>query len=177
MARRLRRVPPSATLVLALVEMAAVYWLSSADRTIPGLTGILEDLLANTAHVPVYGLLGALLFHGLGGFEAAPAGAASGGEGPGSATSRGEGGAAMGARPALSILIASAYGLLDEWHQSFVPGRVGSGPDWVVDILAATLAVAAARRAARGEAVGDARTVGLLAAVLAAVGVSTVWGG
>ena len=35
--------------------------------------------------------------------------------------------------------IASAYGALDEWHQSFVPGRYASLVDVLLDVLGAVL--------------------------------------
>ena len=47
----------------------------------------------------------------------------------------------------LSLAMAAAYGSLDEWHQSWVPGRVASWQDWVADLAGAcigALAVAAA---------------------------------
>jgi VanZ family protein len=31
------------------------------------------------------------------------------------------------------------YGVLDEWHQSFVPGRVVSVADWAADIIGVVL--------------------------------------
>jgi VanZ family protein len=33
----------------------------------------------------------------------------------------------------VAVLIASTYGALDEWHQSFVPGRDCSAWDWLAD--------------------------------------------
>ncbi|MCK9607624.1 MAG: VanZ family protein [Methylomonas sp.] len=40
-------------------------------------------------------------------------------------------------------LFCCVYGLSDEWHQSFVPGRTTSGWDWLADSLgAATTALA-----------------------------------
>lgn len=42
---------------------------------------------------------------------------------------------------ALSFLFCSLYGLSDEWHQSFVPGRESSSADWLADSLGAALAV------------------------------------
>lgn len=39
----------------------------------------------------------------------------------------------------LIITIASVYGLVDEVHQSFVPGRHASVFDWLADTLGATL--------------------------------------
>jgi VanZ family protein len=40
-----------------------------------------------------------------------------------------------------SLLIASAFGGSDEWHQSFVPGRFSDVFDWVADTLGAGVAV------------------------------------
>ena len=40
----------------------------------------------------------------------------------------------------VSVFFSSLYGLSDEWHQSFVPGRVASLGDWLADTLGATLA-------------------------------------
>uniref|UniRef100_UPI00404A5C3C VanZ family protein n=1 Tax=Cephaloticoccus sp. TaxID=1985742 RepID=UPI00404A5C3C len=41
-----------------------------------------------------------------------------------------------------AILIVSLFGLTDEWHQSFTPGRSVEIADWVADTLGAILAVA-----------------------------------
>lgn len=40
----------------------------------------------------------------------------------------------------LAVLLASAYGLSDEFHQSFVPGRTPDVFDWLVDTVAAATA-------------------------------------
>ncbi len=40
-----------------------------------------------------------------------------------------------------SILIASLYGISDEFHQYFVPGRSADVWDWVADTLGAVIAV------------------------------------
>lgn len=42
-----------------------------------------------------------------------------------------------------SMLFCSVYGLSDEWHQSFVPGRTSSGWDWLADSLGAASATLA----------------------------------
>jgi VanZ family protein len=65
------------------------------------------------AHFSVYGLLGTLICRLRGGGS----------------------GALMG------LLIASAYGATDEWHQYFVPGRSCDVWDWVADTSGAALAV------------------------------------
>jgi VanZ family protein len=41
----------------------------------------------------------------------------------------------------VAIAIVSLFGLTDEWHQSFTPGRSVEVADWLADTLGATLAV------------------------------------
>lgn len=41
----------------------------------------------------------------------------------------------------LVICFCSLYGLSDEWHQSFVEGRVPDAADWLADSLGAVMAV------------------------------------
>lgn len=38
-----------------------------------------------------------------------------------------------------SFIFASLYGLSDEWHQSFVPGRMSDVKDWIADTVGAVL--------------------------------------
>ncbi len=40
-----------------------------------------------------------------------------------------------------SLGYCSLYGILDEWHQSFVPGRDADVLDWVADTLGASIAM------------------------------------
>lgn len=42
---------------------------------------------------------------------------------------------------ASSLVFCSLYGLSDEWHQSFVPGRDADLLDWVADTLGASIAL------------------------------------
>lgn len=42
----------------------------------------------------------------------------------------------------LAIILASAYGASDEWHQSFVPSRSAEVGDWMADTLGAAVTVA-----------------------------------
>jgi len=39
----------------------------------------------------------------------------------------------------LMVGLGVLYGVLDEWHQSFVPGRVVSVADWAADIIGVVL--------------------------------------
>lgn len=41
----------------------------------------------------------------------------------------------------LAVALVSLFGLTDEWHQSFTPGRSVEVADWVADTLGAALAV------------------------------------
>lgn len=41
----------------------------------------------------------------------------------------------------LPVLLVSLFGALDEWHQSFTPGRSVEVADWVADTVGAALAV------------------------------------
>ncbi len=41
-----------------------------------------------------------------------------------------------------ALLVASAFGATDEWHQVYVPGRAAEVMDWIADTTGAALAVA-----------------------------------
>jgi VanZ family protein len=45
-----------------------------------------------------------------------------------------------------ALLLASAYAVTDELHQTFVSGRHGSPVDWLIDTAGATIGVAIAVR-------------------------------
>ena len=55
--------------------------------------------------------------------------------------------ATMLRRAALTLLGLACFAALDEWHQSFVPGRSASTADWAADVVgaAAGLTVIAVR--------------------------------
>jgi VanZ family protein len=48
----------------------------------------------------------------------------------------------------LAVLLSSAYGVSDEWHQSFVPGRNPSAADVAKDFAGSALGALLYRRAA-----------------------------
>jgi VanZ family protein len=92
--------------------MAVIFGLSALPGSaVPGRFGTL-------GHVALYAVLGGLYFHAL---------------------------PREGERPWLfalaAIACASLYGITDEFHQSFVPGRVPDVVDWLVDTGAAAAAV------------------------------------
>ena len=53
------------------------------------------------------------------------------------------------AMPAAAAAIALGYAASDEWHQSFVEGRVGSPLDWGIDALGIAIAAAFWARSSR----------------------------
>lgn len=46
----------------------------------------------------------------------------------------------------VAFLIVALYGLSDEYHQSFVPGRMATIDDWIVDLIGAAIAWIILRR-------------------------------
>lgn len=110
------------------VITALVYWLPpfvwmglifllSAQPTLPnpGQPGtLLNDLVAKTAHVVVYAALTGLLWRALARDRRPPARVAF-----------------------AAFAITALYGLMDELHQAFVPGREATLPDVGIDAGAA----------------------------------------
>lgn len=97
-----------------LAYMAGIVWLSS----LPGST--LSQLgfaawLANLGHIPLFAGLGAISLWALEG--------------------------RLWLRAASVLAVGSLFGLSDEWHQTFVPGRVFSLGDLAFDALGLALGV------------------------------------
>lgn len=38
-------------------------------------------------------------------------------------------------------MLSAGYGAIDEWHQSYVPGRTASAADWIADAFGAAVVV------------------------------------
>jgi hypothetical protein len=97
--------------LVTLAYLAAIHRLSS----LPDLAAAAGDpavLLAfNLSHAPLFGGLAFFMF------KALP-----------------EGWSAWRARPAVAFGACAACAVLDEWHQSFVPGRQSSLGDLVLDL-------------------------------------------
>jgi VanZ family protein len=95
--------------------MAAIFHFSSLSQPVPVVTEHVWDKLLHTIE---YAGLGLLLFRAV----------------------RGEGINWRGS-VALTLVIVSAYGASDEWHQSFVPLRSSDVQDWFVDMLGGLIGV------------------------------------
>jgi VanZ family protein len=94
------------------VAWAAVIFAASTRAQVIDVGGVAG--LDKLVHFVVYGLLGVLICR----------------------TGRGVWSAV------LAVLLASAYGATDEWHQSFVPSRSAEVADWLADTIGAIVAVA-----------------------------------
>lgn len=105
-------------IVPAVAWMAIIFLLSSQQQA-PDTPLISDQIAAVVAHLVLYGVLAILIAF--------------------AATANGR---PLTAGTALSaIALAVLYGMTDEVHQSFVPGRDASPFDIIVDLVGATLGV------------------------------------
>lgn len=106
-----------------LALMGVIYFLSAQPDLNSGL-GLVDEIGRKLVHMAEYGLLWWLWSRALG-FR----------------------------RPVLAAVITLAYAATDEFHQTFVHGRVGSPVDWLIDgagvAVAWALTTAWARRSLR----------------------------
>jgi len=131
--------PKKIHVALPLLIMAVLYWLSSIPgKPLPdspefySLFYWISPSLQNTLHIPAYAALGWAWRWALGAWLRVSS-----------------------ARVIGACVIATAYGVFDEWHQSFVPGRYASVTDVVLDLAGAALGIwlsAWASRYAAGSA-------------------------
>lgn len=120
--QRIIRPKPALAALATLLWMGLIFALS-ARRTVPVPPGLSTELTSIAGHFAAYAVLSALLWWTL---EA------------GNLTAR--------RRMALALAGAVAYGLTDEWHQSFVPGRDASPLDLAVDGIGALCGLVIVRR-------------------------------
>ena len=100
-----------------VVYMLLIFFLSSQSSPLPEITKRVWD---KSLHLVEYGILAVLFCRALIG------------EGQGRLASL-----------LLAVVLASAYGASDEWHQSFVPRRSSDVYDWLADSIGGGAGVAA----------------------------------
>jgi VanZ family protein len=106
---------------LPVAWMMLIFALSS-QQTFPGPSGLSAQLLPVVAHMLLFGVLGVLSFE----------------------LARSWTGSVLVAA-LCAVTLATAYGVTDELHQSFVPGRDASLIDVCIDLIGASLAIVAWR--------------------------------
>jgi VanZ family protein len=100
-----------------LAYMALIFYLSAQPNPLPALT---ERVWDKAIHTIEYAVLGLLLCRALIGEGLPWAGAA-----------------------VLAVVLTSAYGSSDEWHQMFTPGRSSDLRDWTADSIGGAVGAAA----------------------------------
>jgi VanZ family protein len=111
--------------------MAVIFFLSH-QPTIEYPGGLDAKLVSTLGHISVFAVLSVLIWWALG-LSPLP----------------------LGRRATLSVLLSMLYGLSDEWHQSFVPGRTPDILDIVADTFGATMAMLAVTWLARRNIPGS----------------------
>lgn len=129
--------------------MGAIWLLSSRHGSAQTSSG-LYAVFANMAHAPIFGLLGLMIAAVL------------------LRSAAGAGWPAVGLRRGASVLAGvGIYAVIDEWHQSFVPGRSSSAMDVLTDLLGAGCVLWIVAYLGRGEASELGLGVRLLAGIAA----------
>lgn len=101
----------------AVIWAGTIFILSSQPAVVPGERKVALLPLDKWAHLAAFGLLAALVIFAL----------------------RRAHNLTLPRTAALAIILASAYGATDEWHQALVPNRCCSLGDWVADATGAAL--------------------------------------
>lgn len=124
-ARYARIAPNKSHITLPLTLMAALYWLSSLpgiprpnNPAVFSLFYWLSPLVQNGLHVPAYAIVAWSWHWALAAWAH---------------TTR--------ARAICGAVITSLFGISDEWHQSFVPGRFASLADVALDFAGTALGI------------------------------------
>jgi VanZ like protein len=124
-ARCARVTPGKLHVTFPLLFMAILYWLSSLpvtpmheDPALYGLFYRMPSWVQNALHVPAYAILAWTTWWALGAWLRIPR-----------------------ARVISACAIASAYGIFDEWHQIFVPGRHASLIDVTLDVAGVAVGI------------------------------------
>lgn len=153
--RALLALPRPALLLLLLAWLAAIFLLSNTPAKTDSAHGVVRETLQNGGHAFLFGILALLLVPLL---------------------ARAAEWIELGAGAALRLmLLVLAAGVLDEWHQSFVPGRSPSGYDLFTDLVGAASTLLVVRILCEGNFEALAARLrrallgGILACTLAAI--------
>jgi len=103
---------------VAVALWATVIYMLSDQSKLPTAPGLSSQVTSIAGHLVAYGILGFLL-----------------------AAALQESGAGPRRVARLALVLAVLYGISDEWHQSFVPGRVPSLGDLLADAIGAALGI------------------------------------
>lgn len=102
---------------ISVIAWMALIFVLSAQERMPTTAGMPPDIAAIAGHFVAYSVLATLIRIAIGGLRS---------------DRRSD---------VLAVALATIYGLTDEFHQSFVPGRDPSAFDIGIDLLGATIGV------------------------------------
>ncbi len=145
---------PLAVRAVAPVLVMGLLWWSSSREIAPQAPSDVRAFLHNGMHVVAYAALCAAWLTSL---------------------RRGPGPATPTRCNVVGVLLSVAYGIVDEWHQSSVPGRVSSVSDVISDSCGALLAVVLLDAVLGVGAVKRGVLAGCLVLCIASVAFAT-WG-
>lgn len=111
----------------ALACMVAIYLLSDQPK-LPEIRNLSAQLTSVLGHFTVYFALAVLLWWALRAFDLSTR-----------------------QRVTIALTVAVLYGLSDEWHQRFVPGRTPDVMDVITDAIGATAGILVIERLARSR--------------------------
>lgn len=126
--------------ILPPLAWIALSFYLSHQPTLPYPEGLDAKIISTMGHVGVFGVLSVLIWWALG-LRSDGVGIPPGGR----SVPSGGLALALGRREWLAIALTVAYGFIDEWHQSFVPGRTPDWRDIVADTIGAVLAMLVVR--------------------------------
>lgn len=116
---------------LPAIAWAGLIFFISHQPTVPSVPGLASSVTSVVGHFTVYFVLAILLWWGLGIFDI-PA----------------------SQRTAIAFTGAVLYGVSDEWHQSFVPGRTPDIMDVLTDAIGAAVGLVLIHQLARSRRFG-----------------------
>jgi hypothetical protein len=147
-AHDIRMLGPSAMLAFVVLWGGLITWLSAQPSRQGDASGFAAHLLFNSGHAPLFGFWAGGVAFFLASRVKHPIPDAIFG--------------------VLAVALTVAFGAIDEWHQSYVPGRTSSWTDVVTDVVGAVVTIACLRYLA------SAKATPLGFAVRAIVGISII---
>lgn len=114
---------PRRALILPFLYMGVIFLLSSISgdttpQNVDPFTAALKTIVYNGVHIPLFALLAWLWCWSLIGWNVT-----------------------LNRRLMIAFCLTAVYGVVDEWHQSFTPGRDTSFLDVMLDMLGAYIAM------------------------------------
>lgn len=143
--------PRGIRILAVVIAMAAIWWASSQEGQLLG-SGDVGSFVHNSGHIVAFGAIAGLVL-----------------------CAQAEPGQWTSVHASIAVAVAGCYGVVDELHQSYVPGRSCTVSDGISDVVGATLMMAILFGIVRGQAGARRWILPMLGLALGAVSFAT-WG-